>query len=103
MGMIMFYVTYPDESSAKSLTDHLLNERLVACANIYPMNSIYPWKGNIEKSSEYSVIYKTSYKNISKIETTIEKLHPYEVPCILHWEFSCNIGYERWLRSNIEE
>ncbi len=103
MAMIMFYVTFPDEDAATKLSDHLIEQKMVACSNIYPMKSSYRWKGNVENDDEWIAIYKTSFKNTGKVESTIEELHPYEVPCIMHWEFSCNFAYEKWLRKNIVE
>lgn len=103
MGMIMFYVTFPDKSAAESLSNVLVKEKLVACSNIHPVESSYHWQAAYTKEYEYVAIYKTSFANIWRVESKIEELHPYQVPCILHWEFSCNLAYEKWLRQNIEE
>lgn len=101
--MILFYVTFGTEESAKKMSDHLIGEKLVACSNISTMQSTYRWEGAIQNDDEWVGIFKTSYGNKDIVELTIEKLHPYEVPCILHWEFSCNLSYEKWLRSQIVE
>ena len=103
MGMIMFYVTFPDEESAKNLSKELTTTKLVACSNIHPIQSTYHWQEKYTEDDEYVAIYKTSFANIWKVESKIEELHPYDVPCILHWEFSCNLTYEKWLRQNIIE
>lgn len=101
--MIMFYVTFPDEEAAKKLSEHLVSEKLVACSNIHAMQSSFHWQGVLENDDEWVAIYKTSFGNTGIVEATIERLHPYDVPCVLHWEFSCNLAYEKWLRKNIVE
>ena len=103
MGMIMFYVTFPDRESAAKLSKVLVQERLVACSNIHPIESTYHWQGSYTEDDEYVAMYKTSHGNTTKTEIRITELHPYEVPCILYWEFSCNLAYEKWLRHNITE
>lgn len=99
----MMYVTYPNKESADEMVEKLLEEKLVACANVFSMESSYYWEDEINKDAEYLSILKTSYKNAPHTEYFIEQNHPYEVPCIVRWEVSCNLSYEKWLRSNIIE
>lgn len=101
--MIMMYVTCPDEATAASISNTLLEEKLIACANLSPMNSMYFWEDKKETSNEYVALLKTSYKNAPYVEHRVEELHPYDVPCIMQWEFTCNFSYEKWLRKNIKE
>lgn len=101
--MIMFYVTYPNQASAHEMVDELMDEKLIACGNIFPIQSSYFWDDDINKDAEFVSLLKTSYRNAPHVEKFIEDHHDYEVPCIIRWEFSCNIKYEKWLRSNIIE
>jgi periplasmic divalent cation tolerance protein len=39
-----------DEAEAEKLTRVLIEEKLVACVNYFPVNSVYRWKGNIEEA-----------------------------------------------------
>lgn len=103
MSMIMFYVTFETKEAAEELSNSLLKKKMIACSNIHPITSSYHWQGAIESSDEWAATMKTSYANKDLVEFTIQELHPYEVPCIIHWEFSCNLAYEKWLRKNIKE
>ncbi len=76
-------ITYPDESSAKSITQILLEKRIVACANLYPVESVYWWKGEIEHAKEWKAEYKTRSDLFTDIEREVRKHHPYENPCII--------------------
>ena len=45
-----------------------------------PLNSLYRWKGKIEKDEEFLCLIKTREDIIEKIEESLRKMHPYEVP-----------------------
>lgn len=98
--LILIYTTHPDLSTAKKITQHLLDKRLVACGNIFPtMHSMYWWQGQIEESTEVVVIFKTQKKLFEQCQIEIQLNHPYEVPCILQIDASkYNDSYGQWIR-----
>ena len=65
---------------AQELSEKLVKERLVACAQFFPIDSIYSWKGKIEEDKEWLIQCKTIAANISAIEKFIGDIHPYDVP-----------------------
>ena len=73
---ITVYVTYPNLKEAKKITNHLLKKKLVACANFWPIKSMYWWKGKIENDNEVVAILKTRKENWNKVKTEIKKMHP---------------------------
>ncbi len=105
MDIIFIYCTFPSLESAKSLSTFLFEERLIACANILsPSISMYLWEGKLEESNEFPVIWKSHKKNRDRIESEVSKLHPFSIPCILHWEISGgNIPYIKWLNDSINQ
>lgn len=68
---------------AESLANTLVEKRLAACVQYFPIKSIYRWKGNIEKSDEYVLIIKTSSSRKELIVKTLQKIHSYELPEIV--------------------
>lgn len=85
---------------AKKITSYLLNERLIACANFFPITSQYWWKGKIETSDEIISLLKTKKENWNIIKDYIEKNHPYEIPCIIKMsEVESNDSYSEWIDS----
>jgi len=36
---ILVYITHETENAAKKISDYLLNKKLIACANIFPITS----------------------------------------------------------------
>lgn len=97
MPILIFYVTHPDEATAKRISNQLLEKRLIACANIFPISSIYFWKGELQNDSEWVSIIKTRPELADQIEQELPKLHPYEVPCLIHFELEANPAYENWV------
>ncbi len=101
MPFIIVYTTHPDEQSANKISSELIQKKLVACANIFPMQSAYWWQGNIENGNEYVSILKTIQENFDKVKLEIEKVHKYEVPCIMKIEVEANESYEKWIRESV--
>ena len=83
------YVTAGDRKKAETLGRKMVEERLAACANIFPIRSIYRWKGNVEEGDEAGIIFKTKEKLIAAFTKRIEELHDYELPCIVSWKIDC--------------
>ena len=97
MGFIIIYVTHESLKSAKKIASHLLDKRLIACANFMPIEACYWWKGSIESSEEYVSILKTRTLNWDIVKDEIEKIHPYDVPCIIKIDVEANKSYEDWV------
>jgi periplasmic divalent cation tolerance protein len=101
MSFITIYITNPSEAAAEKIAEHLLRKNLVACANIYPIKSMYWWKGELQKDSEWVALVKTTSELWDLVRTEIEKEHPYEVPCIMKTDVEANEAYEEWVRGVI--
>lgn len=102
--MIFVYTVCNDKKEAGKIGLYLVKRRLAACVNIFPLiNSIYRWKGKIERTKESVLIIKTAGKNFKKIEAEVKKMHSYSVPCIL--EINIKQGdqeYLKWLKSELK-
>lgn len=94
--MTLVYITCKDRKEAEKISMDLLRKRLIACANIFPIKSMYWWEGKIVNDSEFAIVAKTSNKNFKKAVKEIKKLHSYEIPCILRVKASANKDYEKW-------
>lgn len=77
-------VTAPSEAVAASLATTLVNERLIACANVIPqMRSIYRWEGKVCDEAEALMVLKTRASLIGALIERVKALHPYSVPEVL--------------------
>lgn len=99
----MLYVTYPSMEEAKKITSHLLDKKLVSCANLFPITSSYWWKGKIEDSDEIVSILKTRGENWERVKEEIKKMHSYDVPCIVKMNVEANEDFEGWVERETRE
>jgi periplasmic divalent cation tolerance protein len=102
MPFLIFYVTHASLEQAQLLGNQLLSERLIACANYFPIQSAYYWQGQIEIEAEYVSVLKTSARLESTVEARILSLHPYTTPCITRWEVRANADYEAWIEKETQ-
>ena len=55
----MAYIVCKDEEEANKIANRLLDEKLIFCANMFPINSIFNWKGKKETEKEIVLIGKS--------------------------------------------
>lgn len=99
--MTLVYITCKDRKEAEKISLHLLKKRLVACANTFPIKSMYRWNGKITNDDEYAVIAKTSGRNFKKAAAEIKKRHSYKIPCIIRINTKANKDYEEWAKKEM--
>lgn len=91
-------VTTCSPSDAKNILTQLLQQRLVACGNIFPaVRSMYWWEGKIQDDEEAYVFMETTDDNLDAALHALSEFHPYDVPKILHWQPNGNTSYTDWL------
>ena len=81
----MAYVTAPDRETARTIARVVVERRLAACANYWPVESRYWWEGTQEETHEFVIIFKTRRSLVRKFIAAIRSVHPAEVPCIVSY------------------
>jgi periplasmic divalent cation tolerance protein len=95
------YITAPTKKEAKRIADVLVFERLAACCNIFKIDSVYWWKGKIEKTGEYGIFAKTKKNLIEKIIKRVKEIHSYSVPCIISFDIEKgNKDFLNWIEKS---
>ena len=80
----LIYTPLPDAQTARSIAGILLEENLIACANILgPVESVFRWKGKQESATETGVLFKTTAQRLERAVSRLAALHPYETPAII--------------------
>lgn len=97
------YVTVPSKAEAVALSRILLQEKLVACANISGvMTSLYEWDGKICEEAEVALLLKTRKSLVDKITARIRELHAYDTPCIVRWDITGGSAeYLKWIGESV--
>jgi len=95
------YVTTPTKKEAKKVAKILVSEKLAACCNIFKIESLYWWKGKIEKSGEYGMFVKTKKNLVEKIIKRVKEIHSYSVPCIISFDIEKgNNDFLNWIEES---
>lgn len=101
--MDIYYITCESKKQARKIAEELLKEELIACANYYPINSLYWWDDKIEESMEYALILHTKVGMFKKIEKVVKRNHSYDVVCIEKIPVEENTGdYLKWLDGEVQ-
>lgn len=83
-GVVLLYTTWPEGAAAEAAAQTLLEERLIACANIMAAGrSIFRWEGRVNAEPETVALFKTSKARAGAARTRLLDLHPYDEPCIM--------------------
>lgn len=95
----MVYVTAENEVEAGRISEILLEEHLISCANIFPaVVSLYRWEGKIQKDTEAVMVLKTRQSLVEELTNRIKSLHSYSCPCIVAYSsIGGNADYFRWV------
>jgi periplasmic divalent cation tolerance protein len=99
--MHLIYITFPKKEEAIKIAQTLLQEKLIACGNIYEgITSIYEYEGKIEQNEEVTLICKTSDSSLDKAMERVKALHSYDCPCIISIKIEKgNKDFVKWVET----
>jgi periplasmic divalent cation tolerance protein len=81
---IMVFVTAKDKAEAEKISQTLLNDHLIACANIVnPVTSFFWWQEKIDRAEECLIVMKSRRDLFGELVERLKGLHSYEVPEVL--------------------
>src|SRR5262245_46191412 len=101
---IVVIMTAADESEATRIAEMLVDRKLAACVQILPgMQSIYLWKGEVQRERELLLLAKTTRENFDELERQVRSVHSYETPEIIALPVSAaSQPYLEWLMRSCE-
>ena len=103
MPVSVVLTTTPDARSAKRIAEFLIRKKVAACVSILGgVQSVYRWKGMVERSRENLLLIKTDSRLYSKLENVLKAVHPYDTPEII--ALSAKRGskaYLKWITDSV--
>lgn len=93
----IIYTTFGNKDDARRICRALIEANQATCANLFEMESIYPWKGQIQEEQEVAAVLKCTTERREELRAALASLHPYEVPCILDGPAIANGPYAAWI------
>ena len=80
----LVYVTVKDEDEGLSIAKRVVEERLAACANLFPkIKSVFNYQNQIQTQEEAVLLLKTTVQAYDELERFIVEAHSYDDPCVL--------------------
>lgn len=100
---IVVLVTTSNREEAEKIVKCLLDEKLIACANIISsVSSFFTWKGKTEKAKEHFIIMKSRLDLFEKISEKVKAIHSYQVPEIIALPIIEGFkAYLKWLNNSL--
>ena len=94
----LFITTFADKESAKKTAGLLVEKRLAACVQLFPIESVYLWKDDIYDENEVILFIKSKTMLFDKITAAVKENHSYEVPEIIQIPITDGLPeYLRWI------
>ncbi len=75
--------TCGDKANAELIAMRLVEERLSACVQIFPIESVYRWEGAVQRANEWMLFCKIKANDYAKVEEAIRAAHTYSNPEIV--------------------
>ena len=99
----MIITTYPDKDTAKKTARLLVEKRLAACVQMFPIESVYLWKEKICDENEIMLFIKSKTALFDRISAAIKENHSYEVPEIIQIPITDGLPeYLRWIEHSCD-
>ncbi len=100
---IVVIMTAANRDEASRLAQLLVEKDLAACVQILPeIESVYQWKGEIEKQTEILLLAKTVKSKFDELERAVRTQHSYETPEVIALPVNAGSApYLEWLASTV--
>ncbi|WP_327044710.1 divalent-cation tolerance protein CutA [Microbispora sp. NBC_01189] len=82
-AFLVVTTTQDAEEKARVLADAVVRERLAACAQVYPIQSVYWWDGDVRNETEWRIDFKTSAELAEAVTEFIKAHHSYDTPEVI--------------------
>lgn len=81
---VVVLVTAASQEQAKKIARALLEKKLIACANLVPVRSLFLWEGAVQEENEVLLIIKsTSAVFKDQLIAAVKAEHSYQVPEVI--------------------
>lgn len=104
MKYIVIFVTAKNFEEAAKIAQALVDQKLIACANIVKdVKSLFWWDGKVDQADETLLILKTRRNLFKKIVKAVKSLHSYDVPEIIALPVVAGSkDYLKWVNDSVE-
>lgn len=92
--------TCGDRANAETIARLLIDKRLAACVQIFPIDSFYEWEGAVQNAGELMMFCKIKRIDYADVEAAIFSAHNYATPEIIEIPIAKGApAYLAWIAS----
>ncbi|MGC1308832.1 MAG: divalent-cation tolerance protein CutA [Phormidesmis sp.] len=95
-------VTVGSEAEGEAIAAALIEAKLAACVNMFPVKSVYTWEGKVQREAEWQLVIKTRLDCYEALAAKVVSLHSYDTPEIIALPIEKGSpDYLTWLNSQV--
>jgi len=99
---IVVLVTATSEVQARRIARKLLQNKLAACVNFVPVDSMFVWKGELQEEEEVLMIIKSRTEVFDELMTAVKGIHTYDTPEIIGMPIVMGSAeYLKWITDEV--
>jgi len=102
LEILLFYIPCGSSEEATRMGRMAVEQKLAACANVFPIQSIFSWEGAIQSEGEFVTVLKTLPSHKEELAKYIAAHHAYKIPCIAQWKVEVNASYGLWMMEQMD-
>jgi len=101
--MLFLYTTCESTEEAEKLANIIIDNKIAACVDFWPISSCYNWEGKRELRSQVMLLVTTFEKKLDAVIQIISDNHTYSIPMIAGVDVRrINHPYKEWMMNEIE-
>lgn len=101
---LVVFVTASGDEEAERLARTLLDQHLIACANVIPhLFSLFRWENQVQSAEESLLILKTTSEALPQLTEVVKQHHSYQAPEIIALPIvGGSSDYLSWLAAEVQ-
>ena len=101
--MIVVMATFENKDEAVRVGKGLLNEHMIACYNLWPVDSSYWWKDELVEQQEFVMLMKSKIRWFDDICDYIKENTGSETPEVIAFDSEkVDHKYQAWLNDEVK-
>lgn len=102
LDVLAVVTTLPSRDQALALGRSLVEQRLVACAQVSAIDSVYRWQGAVQQEPEFRLLCKTTRGRWPAVQQALLAAHPYDLPALHACTLDpINAAYGDWIAAEV--
>jgi periplasmic divalent cation tolerance protein len=100
--MVFIYTTCANTLEAENLGKLILDQKIGACVDFWPIHTMYHWEGKMRNHKEVMMLITTFEPKIETVSDLITQNHSYSVPLIGSVDVRrINRPYKEWMTGEV--